>query len=73
MQPDKRAHFVVGFLIAAIVGLVNPFLGFGAAALAGLAKELYDATGRGTPELMDFVYTVAGGALGASLVALLQI
>lgn len=65
---DKAYHFVVGFLIAVVVGLYNPAYGLGCAVVAGLGKEIRDkVSGKGTPELLDFIATVAGGLLGYML------
>jgi hypothetical protein len=69
MAEDKKKHLVVGLMIAAAVFVACLFLGipapgelaFAAAALAGIAKEAYDATGRGKVEVMDALATAAGG------------
>ena len=63
---DKKKHFVAGFAITAIVSLffgyiIGVIVAVIAAAAAG--KELYDkVTGTGTPEVLDFVATIAGAA-----------
>jgi len=70
MADDKKKHFLAGFIIALAAFTVFVFLApssagliaFCAATLSGLAKEAYDATGRGHVEFMDFVATSAGGA-----------
>lgn len=78
---DKALHFVLGAAIALIVALlawqVNKAYalgaGFGAALLAGSAKEVMDAASRKASELagekpkhtfdvLDFVATAVGGA-----------
>lgn len=62
---DKQAHFWAGAAIAASVALyINPAYGLVTGVLAGAAKELYDRTGRGTPDFKDFLAT----ALGATVV-----
>jgi len=61
---DKQAHFWAGAAIAASVTLyAGPLFGLAACVLAGAAKEVYDATGRGTPDVWDFVATVAGSVV----------
>lgn len=74
LQHDKLLHFLAGGLIAANVGLFvdDPVAGLGAAIIAGLVKEAYDAHSEtGTPEVMDLVWTIIGGFLGAGVVYLL--
>jgi len=59
--PDKQAHFLAGAAIAATAALyTTPFLGIIAAVAAGVAKELYDLSGRGTLDAKDFVATALG-------------
>lgn len=69
----KKQHFVAGFGITVIASL---FVGYLIAAviaiLAAAGKELYDkVTGKGTPELLDFVATVIGtiAAIATSVAA----
>jgi len=59
---DKKKHFVAGFAITAVVSLFFGYIvGAIAAVIAAAGKELYDkATGKGTPEILDFVATVLG-------------
>lgn len=59
-QPDKRKHFIVGFLISLVVGIFLPIVGFLVALAAGAFKELWDSKGHGTVEVMDFVFTAIG-------------
>ncbi len=70
---DKKLHFIVGtgtsvFVYGALywLGFTTPATeAFLAAVAAGACKELWDfLSGKGTPELADFWYTIAGGALG---------
>jgi hypothetical protein len=64
MTLDKQAHFFAGAAIAATIALyLNPALGLVAGILAGLAKELYDRAGYGTPDLKDFLATAAGACV----------
>ena len=64
--------FRSGLLICLLVGIATtPIAGLVAVVLAGVAKEWYDiVSGRGTPELLDFVATAAGGLVGAAWLAM---
>lgn len=59
---DKKKHFIAGFLIAAVISLFFGYLiGIAAAAVAAAGKEAYDKiSGKGTPELLDFIATILG-------------
>ena len=60
---DKLAHFLAGIAVAALAypfGVV-PALLFTLAAAIG--KEIWDAKGHGTPEILDAVATLLGGAV----------
>lgn len=59
-QRDKRIHFVCGFIISLVVGILIPFLGLFFGCVAGAFKEWWDSKGHGTVELMDFVFTCFG-------------
>lgn len=61
---DKIVHFLCGLVIALVVGLFTaPYIGLIAAALAGVAKEIYDIR-RTKFNILDFVYTAFGGCIG---------
>jgi hypothetical protein len=62
-QSDKRKHLFAGFAISFIIGVFSPWRGVIAAILVGAAKEWWDSKGNGTPELLDFLCTVAGAIL----------
>lgn len=64
IQQGKKKHFVAGFAITAIVSLFFGYIiGVLVAVIAAAGKELYDkVTGTGTPEVLDFVATIAGAA-----------
>ena len=65
MTLDKQAHFFAGAAIAASVALyLDPLYGLAAGIIAGVLKEVYDRTGRGTSDFKDFLAT----ALGATVV-----
>jgi len=62
MPIDKLLHLLAGIAIAAILYPFGVVPAFCAVLFAATAKELWDKTGRGTPELLDAVATIAGGA-----------
>ena len=65
---DKAMHFCAGLALSILAGLLyTPFWGLATAAVVGALKEIiWDwLLKKGTPEFLDFVATVAGGALGA--------
>ena len=69
---DKQMHFICGFIIAAVL---TPFMGWYSVVLVSLvatAKEIYDDVNKDihTPDVWDLLVTIAGGALGYSLVSL---
>lgn len=69
MRRDLVLHFLAGLLICGLVAyLTEPTLGFAAAMAAGIGKEIWDATGRGTPDKLDVLATVAGGVFAAFVV-----
>jgi hypothetical protein len=57
---DKQLHFAAGAVLAVSIFWTGPVLSLLLVALAGAAKEAWDATGRGQVEFADFVWTVAG-------------
>lgn len=65
---DKQKHLVAGAGIYGVSLLLFPPAGaLAVAAAVGIAKEAYDATGRGHVEFYDFLATVAGGVVGLAL------
>ncbi len=62
---DKQAHFWAGAAIAAFVTLYSgsPTFGLVAGVFVGLAKELIDRAGYGTPDFKDFLATAAGAII----------
>ncbi len=75
MPQDKQKHLLAGLALSILAGLfVYPLIGLVTAAVVGALKEIvWDwLLKKGTPELLDFVATVAGGVLGAGLTLLLK-
>ena len=63
MPKDKRLHMIGGALIMA-AGLYlsgDTLLSMALVTTVALGKEVWDASGHGTPEVMDAIATVAGG------------
>ena len=59
---DKQAHFYSGAALCFAVGILTaPFYGFLAAAAVGVAKEVWDKAGHGTPDVLDMLATIGGG------------
>ena len=64
---DKELHFLGGAAVAAVVTTAtrNEWTGFAAGTAVGLAKEIYDSTGRGEVSGKDFVVNALGAFVGA--------
>ena len=70
MQKDKQLHLLAGLALSLLAGLLFcPIVGLATAAVVGALKEIvWDwLLKKGTPELLDFVATVAGGVIGYTL------
>jgi len=70
MPQDKKKHVYAGLALSILVGLLFcPLTGLVTAAVVGALKEIvWDwLLKKGTPELLDFVATVAGGVIGYTL------
>lgn len=68
ISKDKQKHLLAGLALSILAGLsFCPLIGLATAAVVGALKEIiWDwLLKKGTPELLDFVATVAGGVLGA--------
>lgn len=65
LPQDKANHAVYGGVLTCLGAvLVGPVTGAALCLLFAIGKEFYDRlSGKGTPELLDALYTVAGGAL----------
>lgn len=59
---DKANHFIAGALIYCIASLfLTPIVALAPVTIIGAAKEVYDKySKKGTPDIIDFLYTVAG-------------
>ena len=67
---DKKLHILAGLALSLLAGLLFcPIVGLAIAAVVGALKEtIWDwLLKKGTPELLDFVATVAGGVIGYTL------
>lgn len=76
---DKALHIVVGsaifsaaYVLFTLAGLPALHIATGAVVLAAVGKEAYDFMHRDkhTPDLMDAVATIIGGAISAAPVCL---
>ncbi len=76
---DKALHIVVGgaifsaaYVLFSIAGLPALHIAAGAVVLAAVGKEVYDYIHRDkhTPDFMDAVATIIGGAISAAPVCL---
>jgi len=72
VEEDKSKHAQMGLAISMYTaGLAKTedgslkYAGLATGCAAGLAKEVYDSTGRGKTETLDFVYTCGGAMLGS--------
>jgi uncharacterized protein YfiM (DUF2279 family) len=64
---DKQLHFIGGVAVAAAVTAAtgDEWKGFLASTAVGIAKEVYDSTGRGHVSAKDAAMTALGALLGA--------
>lgn len=59
---DRANHFAYGAMLAGLGSLHSVAIGAALCAAFAIGKELYDRVSkRGTPDLMDALWTVAGG------------
>lgn len=75
IHPDKVKHFGVGALVSGSAQTLayqitgnrgkSMLIGFGAGMVAGIAKECYDMTGRGTPSFKDALWTTIGAGVAS--------
>jgi hypothetical protein len=75
IHADKVKHVVIGALFTSSAQALtykltddserSMLVGLGTGIVAGMFKELYDLTGRGTPSIKDFLWTSAGASLAS--------
>lgn len=66
MRTDLVIHFIVGFILSFGVSLyLSPAAGIIVAALAGVGRELL----QDKQDVLDIIWTILGGLLGAAVVA----
>jgi hypothetical protein len=64
IQADKANHIAYGAAIACVGAFHSVIAGAALCAALGIGKEVYDRVSRkGTPDVLDAVATLAGGAL----------
>ena len=65
IKADKLRHLIAGMLIAGVVGIIPCFANYAliVAAIAGVAKEVYDQYSYGGWCWYDLLYTAIGGAV----------
>jgi len=71
IKQDKLKHLLAGIGISLVFGVqFTPFIGLIIAAIVGALKEIiWDwLLKRGTPEFLDFLATVLGGAIAYMVV-----
>lgn len=66
---DKKEHAIVSAMFGTMAGaaIEDKYVAFGVAMLPGIAKELYDATGKGTPSWKDLGADIVGSYVGVVL------
>ena len=67
---DKQLHFFSGGFLAALLYPFGMWVAFIGVAIAAIGKELWDATGRGTPDKWDAFATIVGGSVVISWLSL---
>ena len=71
---DKMIHMMAGLVIALLFGwLYDPLIGLAASVVAGIAKEVWDYCGHGTPDFGDVLATAEGGVIGCILLFILRV
>ncbi len=68
---DKAFHFLGGWAAAATLWPILHGWAWVVALLAGVAKEVWDLKGHGTPEVADAVVTLAGGCVAVLVMGFL--
>lgn len=67
-SPDKANHFAMSYVMSSVAGKYHgPKAGAALALIPGVAKELSDLGGSGTPSVKDMTWNVVGAVAGAVL------
>jgi len=63
---DKVLHFVVGFVLSLLTKEVtgDSKTAVAVSAVISAGKEIYDLTGAGTPDILDFIAGLLGALFG---------
>jgi hypothetical protein len=70
---DKALHMIAGLIISLVIGWIySPLIGLAVAIVAGIAKEVWDSCGHGTPDFKDALTTAEGGVIGCIILAVYQ-
>jgi hypothetical protein len=70
---DKGLHMIAGLVISFVLGwLYGSLIGLAVAIVAGIAKEVWDYCGHGTPDFKDALTTAEGGVIGCIILAVYQ-
>lgn len=73
LEPDKKAHLVMGFLISLVFGLIfTNTIGLIAGAVAAVGKEIRDEISYGGFDLKDLYVTISGSLIAFVIVTLLK-
>ena len=73
LEPDKKAHLVMGFLISLVFGLIfTNTIGLIAGAVAAVGKEIRDEISYGGFDLKDLYVTIGGSLIAFVIVTLLK-
>ena len=67
MNIDKIYHLIAGVLVYLFGTLYSPLIGLMLVVIAGIAKEIWDSFGNGTPDGSDAIATIVGGLLTYSI------
>jgi len=71
-KQDKLKHFIAGVLISLMFVWISPLAAIMIVTFVGIAKEVYDSTGKGCVEGWDVAFTVFGGLPVVILVEVYQ-
>lgn len=70
IEQDKANHFVYGAISAAVGAMYDPLAGAALCFVLAWGKEIYDrVSGKGTPDKLDAIWTMLGGAVALAPVS----